>query len=64
MQHARETTKQIIDINTKTAQTLKQNTRQMTAAASRYISSFSTNTNSPAGTTASSSTTSSITSAA
>ena len=64
MQHARETTKQIIDINTKTAQTLEQNTRQMTEAAqdaaSRYSSSFNANTNSPAGTT----TTSSITSAA
>jgi hypothetical protein len=59
LQHAKDTTKQIIDINTKTAQTLEQNTRQMTEAAqdaaSRYNSSFNTNTNSSAGTTSTSS---------
>ncbi|MGN6623121.1 MAG: hypothetical protein ACTHKK_03170 [Candidatus Nitrosocosmicus sp.] len=33
LQHAKDTTKQIIDINTKTAQTLEQNTRQITSAA-------------------------------
>ena len=33
LQHAKDTTKQMIDINTKTAQTLEQNTRQMASAA-------------------------------
>ena len=58
LQHAKETTKQIIDLNTKTAQTLEQNTRQMTSAAqdafARNNASFNVNTNSPAGTTSSS----------
>jgi hypothetical protein len=58
LQHAKETTKQIIDLNTKTAQTLEQNTRQMTSAAqdafARNNTSFNVNTNSPAGTTSTS----------
>ncbi|MGN6347991.1 MAG: hypothetical protein ACTHME_09855, partial [Candidatus Nitrosocosmicus sp.] len=55
--------KQIIDINTKTAQTLEQNTRQITSAAqdayARNNASFNVNTNSSsaAGTSSSSSTT-------
>ena len=64
LQHARETTKQIIDINTKTAQTLEQNTRQFTNAAqdaaSRYNSSFNTNTNSTTGTTTSTTSSASV----
>ncbi|HET7336757.1 MAG TPA: hypothetical protein VFJ23_02570, partial [Candidatus Nitrosotalea sp.] len=67
LQHAKDTTKQIIDINTKTAQTLEQNTRQMTSAAqdayARNNASFNTNTNSPAAG-SSTTTTSSTTSAA
>src|SRR5689334_2442913 len=63
LQHAKDTTKQIIDINTKTAQTLEQNTRQITDAAqdayARTNASFNTNTNSsPTGTSSSSSTSS------
>ncbi|MGN6708397.1 MAG: hypothetical protein ACTHKF_03520, partial [Candidatus Nitrosocosmicus sp.] len=67
-QHAKDTTKQIIDINTKTAQTLEQNTRQITSAAqdayARNNASFNVNTNNPAAGTSSSTTTSSTTSAA
>jgi hypothetical protein len=69
LQHAKDTTKQIIDINTKTAQTLEQNTRQMTSAAqdayARNNASLSTNTNSPdAGTSSSSSSTTTSSSSA
>ncbi|MGN6821855.1 MAG: hypothetical protein ACTHJ7_03610 [Candidatus Nitrosocosmicus sp.] len=68
LQHARETTKQIFDLNAKTAKTLEQNTRQITSAAqdavSKYNASFNANQNNtgasftastPAGTTTSSS---------
>ncbi|MGN6623645.1 MAG: hypothetical protein ACTHKK_05855 [Candidatus Nitrosocosmicus sp.] len=65
LQHAKDTTKQIIDINTKTAQTLEQNTKAAQDAYARNNASFNTNTNNPAaGTSSSSSTTSSTTSAA
>jgi hypothetical protein len=60
MQHAKETTKQIIDINTKTAQTLEQNTRHMTSAAqdanSRFNAFIDNNTNTASGTTTTTST--------
>jgi hypothetical protein len=68
MQYAKETTKQISDLNAKTAKTLEQNTRQITSAAqdaaSKYNASFNANQNNtdtsftastPAGTTTSSS---------
>ena len=47
MQHAKENTKQIFDINTKAAKTLEQNTREVTKAAqdasSRFNASFKNN---------------------
>jgi hypothetical protein len=53
LQHAKDNSKHLFDINTKTAQTLEQNTKQMTDAAqdafARNNASFNTNTNSPTG---------------
>jgi hypothetical protein len=43
MEHARETTKQIIDINTKTAKTLEQNALAVQDSASRLNASFINN---------------------
>ena len=55
MKHAKENTKQILDINTKTAQTFEQNSRELARAAqdanSRFNSSIGSNTS--AGTTSS-----------
>ena len=42
IQHAKDTTKQILDINTKTAQTLEQNSREVVRAAQDANSRFST----------------------
>jgi hypothetical protein len=67
LQHAKDTTKQIFDINTKTAQTLEQNTRAAQDAFARNNASLSTNqnntntsftTSTPAGTTSTTSSTS------
>jgi hypothetical protein len=49
MEHARQTTKQIFDLNAKTAKTLEQNTRQMTAAAQDSASRFNASINSSNG---------------
>ena len=47
VQHAKDTTKQIFDINTKAAQTFEQNAREVTRAAqdasSRFNTSFTNN---------------------
>ncbi|HET7336910.1 MAG TPA: hypothetical protein VFJ23_03350, partial [Candidatus Nitrosotalea sp.] len=62
LQHAKDNSKHLFDINTKTAQTLEQNTKQMTDAAqdafARNNASFNTNTNSPTGTSSSTTSTS------
>ena len=54
VQHAKDTTKQIFDINTKTAQTLEQNSREVTRAAqdasSRFNTSFTNNQDNTANT--------------
>jgi hypothetical protein len=66
MQHAKENTKQIFDINTKTAKTFEQNSREVARAAqdsaSRFNTSFTNNQGNTANT--SSGTTISSTSAA
>jgi hypothetical protein len=66
MQHAKENTKQIFDINTKTAKTFEQNSREVARAAqdsaSRFNTSFTNNQDNTANT--SSGTTISSTSAA
>ena len=66
MQHAKDTTKQIFDINTKTAQTFEQNSREVARAAqdasSRFNTSFTNNqgnTSNTSGTTSATTTTSS-----
>jgi hypothetical protein len=53
MQHAKENTKQIFDINTKTAKTFEQNTREVAAAAQDANTRFnsSVNSNNTAGST-------------
>jgi hypothetical protein len=68
VQHAKDTTKQIFDINTKTAQTFEQNSREITRAAqdacSRFHASFSNNqgnTANTSGTTSATTTTSTST---
>jgi hypothetical protein len=59
MQNAKENTKQILDINTKTAQTFEQNSRELARAAqdanSRFNSSIGSSSNT-AGTTSSTTT--------
>src|SRR3954468_4269026 len=68
MQHAKENTKQIFDINTKTAKTFEQNSRELTRAAqdsaSRFNASISNNNSGRSNTGSSSSTTTSTTSVA
>ena len=49
MQHAKENTKQIFDINTKTAKTFEQNTREVTKAAQDSVSRFNASVNSGSG---------------
>jgi hypothetical protein len=46
MQHAKDTTKQIFDINTKTAKTFEQNSREVAKAAQDASSRFNTSVNS------------------
>jgi predicted dithiol-disulfide oxidoreductase (DUF899 family) len=46
MQHAKDTTKQIFDINTKTAKTFEQNTREVTRAAQDANTKFNSSFNS------------------
>ena len=58
MQHTRDTTKQIFDINTKAAQTLEQNSREVTRAAQDASSRFNDSINSSCGNSSSSYTTS------
>ena len=60
MQHAKENTKQIFDINSKTAKTFEQNSRELTRAAQDSASRFNAsinNSNSGRSNTGSSSTT-------
>ena len=45
MQHAKENTKQIFDINTKTAKTFEQNTREVARAAQDANTRFNTSIN-------------------
>ena len=65
VQHAKDTTKQIFDINTKAAQTLEQNSREVTRAAqdasSRFNISFTNNQDNTANTSGTTSTKSSTT---
>src|SRR6185437_12471973 len=49
MKHAKENTKQILDINTKTAQTFEQNSREVARAAQDANSRFNTSVNSGSG---------------
>ena len=49
MQHAKENTKQIFDINTKTAKTFESNTREVTKAAQDSVSRFNASVNSGSG---------------
>jgi hypothetical protein len=55
MQHAKENTKQIFDINTKTAKTIEQNSREVARAAQDANSRFNTFVNSNSGSGSSSS---------
>jgi len=55
MEHAKENTKQIFDINTKTAKTIEQNSREVARAAQDANSSFNTFVNSNSGSGSSSS---------
>ena len=68
IQHAKDTTKQIFDINTKAAQTFEQNSKEVTRAAqdasSRFNSSFNNNQDNTANTSGTSSSTNTSTSAA
>jgi len=67
MQHAKENTKQILDINTKTAKTFEQNTIEVARAAQDANSRFNTSVNSGSGssnTSGTTTTTSTSTSAA
>src|SRR6478752_3242659 len=63
MQHAKENTKQILDINTKTAQTFEQNTREVARAAQDSASRFNSSIGSSSGTGTSTTTATSSTSA-
>jgi len=49
MEHAKENTKQILDINTKTAKTFEQNSREVARAAQYANSRFNTSVNSGSG---------------
>jgi len=49
MQHAKENTKQIFDINTKAAKTFEQNSKELTKAAQDASSRFNTSVNSGSG---------------
>jgi hypothetical protein len=49
MEHAKENTKQILDINTKTAKTFEQNSREVARAAQDANSRFNTSVNSGSG---------------
>src|SRR6478752_9235697 len=49
MQHAKENSKQIFDLNTKTAKTFEQNTREVTKAAQDSVSRFNASVNSGSG---------------
>jgi len=64
MQHAKENTKQIFDINTKTAKTLEQNTKAVQDSASRFNTSFTNNQGNTANTSGSTSTTTTSTTSA
>jgi len=63
MQHAKENTKQIFDINTKTAQTFEQNSREVARAAKDSASRFNSSIGSSSGTGTSTTTATSSTSA-
>jgi len=56
MEHAKDTTKQIFDINTKTAKTFEQNSRELTRAAQDASSNFNTSANTGSGSGSSSNT--------
>src|SRR3954451_16128387 len=64
MQHAKENTKQIFDINTKTAKTLEQNTKAVQDSASRFNTSFTNNQGNTANTSGTTSTTTTSTTSA
>ena len=64
MQHAKENTKQIFDINTKTAKTFEQNTREVARAAQDANSRFNTSVNSGSSSSNTGTSTSTYTSAA
>src|SRR4051794_6828181 len=64
MQHAKENTKQIFDINTKTAKTFEQNSKELTKAAQDSVSRFNTSVNSGSGSSNTGTTSSTSTSAA
>src|SRR3954447_12247620 len=49
IQHAKENTKLILDINTKTAKTFEQNSKEVTKAAQDSVSRFNTSVNSGSG---------------
>jgi hypothetical protein len=49
MQHAKENTKQILDINTKTAKTFEQNSRELTRAAQDSAARFNASINNNSG---------------
>src|SRR4051812_39052909 len=49
MQHAKENTKQIFDINSKAAKTFEQNSKELTKAAQDSVSRFNTSVNSGSG---------------
>jgi hypothetical protein len=57
MQHAKENTKQIFDINTKTAKTFEHNTREVARAAQGSTARFNASVNSNSNTGTSTSTT-------
>ena len=64
MQHAKENTKQILDINTKTAKTFEQNTREVARAAQDAKSRFNSSIGSTSNTAGTTSSTTTYTSAA
>ena len=64
MEHAKENTKQIFDINTKTAKTFEQNTREVARAAQDANSRFNTSVNTGSGVSNTGTSTSTYTSAA
>ena len=61
VQHARDTTKQIFELNSKTAQTFEQNSREVARAAQDASSGFNTSFTNNQGNTNTSGTTSSTT---